>query len=137
VRWRCERGGAAVEFVIVTPLLLVLLLFVVGLGRLGVARGDIDGAARDAARAASLARSFEEARLLAVQAATASLAERRVTCGPLGVVVEPAPFTAGGSVAVRVSCTVAFSDLTLVWTPGDKQVSSRFVAPIDAYRGLG
>jgi Flp pilus assembly protein TadG len=131
-----EEGGAAIEFVIVTPLLLTLLLFVVGLGRLGVARGDVEGAARDAARAASLARSSAEAHPRAVTAARASLEDRGVTCDPLGVAVEPTSFTPGGSVAVTVTCTVGFSDLTLLWTPGTKELSSRFVAPIDGYRGL-
>lgn len=124
------------EFVLVTPLLLVLLLFVVGLGRLGVARGDVDGAARDAARAASLARSAGATRPLAYQAASASLRDRGLTCEALRVDVEPGAFEAGGVVAVNVTCNVHLADLTLVWTPGAKEISSRFVEPIDAYRGL-
>nr|MDQ3573439.1 pilus assembly protein [Actinomycetota bacterium] len=52
-----EEGGAAVEVAIVAPLLIVMLLFVVGLGRLAAAREVIDGAARDAAREASIRRS--------------------------------------------------------------------------------
>lgn len=129
-------GGASVEFVLVTPLLLVLMLFVVGLGRLGVARGDVDGAARDAARAASLVRSIGEAEPMAFEAALASLQERGVTCQALHVDVEPASFAPGGSIAANVSCNVDLSDLTLVWTPGSTRISSRFVAPIDGYRGL-
>jgi hypothetical protein len=31
---------------------------------------------------------------------------------------------------------VHLADLTLVWTPGAKEISSRFVEPIEAYRGL-
>ena len=133
---RGEHGSAAVEFVLVTPLLLALMLFVVGLGRLGVARGDVDGAARDAARAASLARSFAATHELAAQAAAASLRDRGVTCAPLHVAVEAGGFAAGGSVAVDVTCTVQLADLTLVWTPGAKDMSSRFVEPLDAYRGV-
>ena len=124
------------EFVIVTPLLMVLLLFVVGLGRLGVARGDVDGAARDAARSASLARVAADAQPRAVEAARASLDARGITCTEFDVVVDASAFVPGGSVAATVSCTVDLSDLTLVWTPGVKRLSSRFVAPIDGYRGL-
>ena len=131
-----ERGGAAVEFVLVTPLLLVLMLFVVGLGRLGVARGDVDGAARDAARAASLARTVGAAEPNARDAAAASLRDRGVSCSNLVVGVEPSSFVAGGSVAATVTCTVDLSDLTLVWTPGTTEISSRFVAPIDGFRGM-
>jgi Flp pilus assembly protein TadG len=131
-----EGGAAAVEFVIVTPLLMVLLLFVVGLGRLGVARGDVDGAARDAARSASLARTAGDAQPRAAEAARASLDARGVTCTNLDVVVDAGAFVPGGSVVATVSCTVDLSDLTLVWTPGAKKLSSRFVAPIDGYRGV-
>ena len=131
-----EGGVAAVEFVIVTPLLMVLLLFVVGLGRLGVARGDVDGAARDAARSASLARVAADAQPRAVEAARASLDARGITCTDFDVVVDAGAFVPGGSVAATVSCTVDLSDLTLVWTPGVTRLSSRFVAPIDGYRGL-
>ncbi len=45
-----ERGSASVELVLMTPVLIVLLLFVVALGRLAAARGEVDAAARDVAR---------------------------------------------------------------------------------------
>ena len=56
-----ERGSATVELVILTPLLILLLLFVVALGRLAGARIDVDGVAAQAARAASIARSPQAA----------------------------------------------------------------------------
>ena len=49
------RGSASLELVLVTPVVLLLLLFVVCAGRLAEARADVDRAARDAARAASIA----------------------------------------------------------------------------------
>lgn len=56
-RWRQdESGGVTVELVLLTPLLLLMLLFVVALGRTVSARLDVDGAAAQAARAASIAR---------------------------------------------------------------------------------
>src|SRR5712691_10613785 len=51
-RW--ERGSATVEFVIAAPLLAAVLLLVAGLGRIAEARGQVEGAAREAARTASL-----------------------------------------------------------------------------------
>ena len=44
-----ETGGVAAELVIVTPLLILFLLFVVALGRLAGSRIDLDGAANQAA----------------------------------------------------------------------------------------
>ena len=52
---RDERGAVATELVLLTPLLIVMLLFVVALGRLAGARINVDGAAAQAARAASIA----------------------------------------------------------------------------------
>jgi Flp pilus assembly protein TadG len=50
-----------VEFVLLVPLLLTLMLFLVFAGRVVEAHGQVDGAARDAARAASIARSLGQA----------------------------------------------------------------------------
>lgn len=45
---RPERGSAAVELVLVTPVLVVLMLFVVAGGRLASTRAEVDAVARDA-----------------------------------------------------------------------------------------
>ncbi len=52
-----ERGSAAVELVLATPVLVALMLLAVAGGRLASARGEVDAAARDAARAASIGRT--------------------------------------------------------------------------------
>ena len=41
-RRRNERGSAAVELVLLTPLLVSLMLFVVALGRMASAEGTVD-----------------------------------------------------------------------------------------------
>ena len=136
---RDEQGGAAVELTLVAPVLILLLLLVVELGRLGVARGDVDGAARDAARAASLRRSSGPAAAAARSAAQDTLAARGVTCrGGPGVAVETGPggFTPGGWVAVNVACTVELAELSLLRVPGTRTMSARFVSAIDSYRGV-
>lgn len=130
-----ERGSAAAEMVLVTPVLLILLLFMVLLGRFAVARTDLDGAARDAARAASLERSFPAAAASARTAAESTLASRDVTCRVLDVSVD-ADFSPGGWVAAEVSCTVDLTELSLLAVPGTKSMTSRFVSPLETYRGL-
>ena len=129
-----ERGSATVELVLVTPLLLALALFAVLAGRLTQARAEVDGAARDAARAASIARDPAAARAAAHASATATLAIRHLTCRALDVRVDTRAFRAGGQVAVRVACTVDLGDLSLLAVPGARTIETRFVAPLDTFR---
>ena len=53
---RDDRGSASVELAILAPLVGILLLAVVVVGRVQVARADVEGAARSAARELALAR---------------------------------------------------------------------------------
>jgi Flp pilus assembly protein TadG len=129
-----ERGSATVELVLVTPLLLALALFAVLAGRLTEARAEVDGAARDAARAASIARDPAAARAAAHASATATLAERRLTCRALQVRTDTGAFRAGGHVAVQLACIVDLGDLSLLRVPGTRTIQTRFVAPLDTFR---
>jgi Flp pilus assembly protein TadG len=134
-RRRNQRGAAATELVLITPLVIIMFLFVVLAGRLAVARGDVGGAARDAARAASVARSSGAAAGEAKAAAEASLARRGVTCSPLSVSTDTGSFEPGGTVTVSVRCNVKLSDLSLLMVPGSRLVQERAVEVIDQYRG--
>jgi len=131
-----ERGSAALEITLVTPLLLLVLLFVVGLGRIAAARGEVDGAAADAARAASIARSPAAAQASAQAAAAGTLASRSLTCRPLDVAVDTADFRSGGTVAVTLTCTVALGDLTPVGFGASRSLHGHAVAVIDEFRGV-
>jgi Flp pilus assembly protein TadG len=131
---RDETGSVTAELVLLTPLLILLLLFVVALGRLSGARLDVDGAAAQAARAASIARDPATATAMAQQTATAALGSDHVTCAQLTVNTDTSQFTPGGSVAVTVTCSVSLSDLTGLRLPASEQISDRFVAVIDQYR---
>jgi len=124
-----------VELVLLTPLLVMLMMFVVALGRLAMARAEVDGAARDGARAASLVRDPAAAAGAADGAARASLAERSLTCAELSVSTDTGAFAPGGAVAVTVRCRVRLSDLSPL-AVGDKTIERRFEAPIDRFRGL-
>ena len=143
---RCTRptaasrstGSAALELVVLTPALLALLLLVVAAGRLAAAGGQVDGAARDAARAASLQRSLAAARHAARDTAAASLADQHVTCAAMTVRVEgsfAAAPGAPGAVRVDVGCTVALRDLALPGLPGQKTLAADYTAVLDTYRG--
>jgi Flp pilus assembly protein TadG len=129
-----ERGSAAAELVLVTPFLFLLLLFAVAAGRLVQARLDVDSAAQQAARAASLARTPAAASAQATQVAQAALAGQSVSCDPAVITPDTGDFTPGGEVTVQVTCTVRLSDLSLLHIPGSETITSTFTAPIDTYR---
>jgi Flp pilus assembly protein TadG len=132
---RDDRGSASLELVLITPALIVLLLFVVFVGRLEQARGDVDRAARDAARAASIARSSDEARSQGEAAARSTLQSGGVTCRGLTVAVKVDDFAPGGSVAATVTCDVDLADVALLGVPGRRTLTAAFSEPVDVYRG--
>jgi Flp pilus assembly protein TadG len=123
--------------VLITPLLMLLLLLIVAAGRLVDARLQVDSAAIQAARAASLARDPATAAADATATARAALASEHITCSPLAVRPDTADFRPGGQVSVQVSCTVSLAGLSLLHLPGAETLTSRFTSPIDTYRGIG
>ncbi len=129
------RGSATVEAAIATPLLLVFALLMVAAGRLALAHGQADGAARDAARAASIARSPAAASRQARQAAAATLAGAGISCRRFTVEADTSAFRPGGVVRVRLACTVGLGDLGLLGVPGARTLHGAYAAPVDRYRG--
>lgn len=129
-----EDGSVATELVLLTPLLLLMLLFVVALGRTVSARMEVDGAAAQAARAASIARDPATATAMAEQAATTALGSDHVTCADLTVTADTADFAPGGQVSVTVTCTVDLADLVGLRLPASQSISSTSTAVIDLYR---
>jgi Flp pilus assembly protein TadG len=111
-----------VEFVMLTPLLLVLMLFLVFAGRVVEAHGQVDGAARDAARAASIAQSPGAAQASADQAVSADI---NGWCS--APIVDG--FVAGSqAVTVTLHCTVPLS-----FVSGSLTVTGFAVAPLDQF----
>ena len=125
------------ELVLITPALIVLMLFVVFVGRIAQARADVDRAARDAARAASIARTSIGAVDGADLAARATLDEGGVSCRSLVVGVDTTSFAAGGTVRTTVACTVDLADVSLLSVPGSRTISASFTHPVDTFRGIG
>ncbi len=140
-RWRLARrlgvreaGSVATERVLLTPLLLLMLLFVVALGRTVSARLEVDGAAAQAARAASIARDPATASAMAQQTATTALGSDGVTCANLNVSTDTADFAPGGQVQVTVTCHVDLADLVGLRLPASQSISSTATSVIDVYR---
>jgi Flp pilus assembly protein TadG len=120
----------AVEMVLLAPVMVAFLLLVVAFGRYVAVRGEVEAASRDAVRAASLERSSGAAAGAAIQTASASLAGRWHCGAPqLG-----GDFVAGGTITVRLECSVPFSGLGLLGLPGSVSVHGESAAPLDLYR---
>lgn len=132
-----ERGAVALELVALAPVLVMLmwLLSVFAL-RLMLADGQVDGAARDAARAASIARSPESARASAATAASSALAGVSPQCRSVDTEVSTIDFRPGGTVRVQVRCTLRLSDMGLLNLRTTRAVSASYLAPIDKFRGV-
>ena len=134
-----ERGSMAVEFVVVVPAFVLLLLLIGAGGQWVSASGQVDGAARDAAREASLARSpaaaQDQARLTA-QADLPSLCSggggltTNVTAMSDGAL---APFATATEVQVRVTCSVGLAAFRLVGFPATQTFQAVAVAPLDTF----
>ncbi|XVQ12202.1 TadE/TadG family type IV pilus assembly protein [Spirillospora sp. CA-255316] len=134
-----DRGSMSMEMVLVTPLFVVFLMLLAGAGRMVDAQSQVDGAARDAVRAASIARSAGGAEQLAQEAASANLTGRDWCAGGPVVVTDTTDWGPGGRVAVTITCDVDLADLSFIGLPGSKTLRGKALAPIDTftYRGGG
>jgi Flp pilus assembly protein TadG len=129
-----DGGGVSTELVILTPALVVLMLFVVLAGRLGQATQDVTQAAAEAARAASLVRGAETA-TVARRTAEDNLTAAGVTCGRLVVTTDTADQRPGGAVRVDVRCEVELAGVAAFGLSPQRFVSAAAVEVIDTYRG--
>lgn len=128
-----DRGSAAVELVLLTPALVVLVLFVVAAGRNGVASAHVRHAADQGARAASMV-SGPAMESAARSAALSDLRSTDVACSRTSVAVSIGNTGSIRTVSVTVSCTVARSGLSLLGLDSTR-IDATSVEVIDRYRG--
>lgn len=133
-RARGQQGSAAVELTLIAPVLLVVLLFVVGLGRMAHARQQVESVAADAARAASLERNVRASTQVAHTAADSSLGQAGLSCASKSVEVDVSKYEPGGVIRVTVTCTANLSDLAVAGFPGSRRFTATAVVPIETYR---
>lgn len=127
---RTERGSMAVEMVLLTPAFVLLMLFLVGVGRFVEAQGQADGAARDGARAASIQSQRAMVGGAVSQAAQQDLDPSGKDRCPDGTTTWWKGSSAAGTVTVTVNCTI---NLAVVPGLGTKTVIGQAVAPLDPY----
>jgi Flp pilus assembly protein TadG len=132
---RDDRGSAAAELTLLTPVLILLLLFVVFCGRLADTKLRVNDVAHEAARAATLARSPSQATADAQATASAALRSAGIACQSLSVSADTQGLKPGSTVTVTVSCSVGLGDLTALGVPGSRTFESTFSSPVDVWRG--
>lgn len=144
-RWRVrlvtkkkpDAGTMALELALLTPLLVAFMMVMVGLGRVVEAQSQVDGAARDAARAASLARNPSAAQAAATDAAAATLegtANKKWCENTPSAPVDFSEWRRGGQVSVTVHCSIDLTGLSLIGFIPSKSMTGTATAPIDTLR---
>jgi Flp pilus assembly protein TadG len=132
-----DRGNAALELVILAPVIIFFLGLMIAAGRTSIAQGSVDAAARDAARQASISRTPAEAETAALASARTALGQDALDCKPV-VTVDVAGFAVPvglpAQVTAQVTCQVSLSDLLVPGMPGSKTLTATFTSPLDPYR---
>lgn len=135
---RSELGSATVELAILVPALLLMLGLLAAGGRVWFARTTVTEAANSAARAASIARSANEAGANGRSAAEQSLSTGGLRCAGTEITINTAafgvPVGTPATVTSTVRCRVSFSDLLLPGTPGSINLSASGASALDTYR---
>ncbi|MGI5211381.1 TadE/TadG family type IV pilus assembly protein [Plantactinospora sp. CA-290183] len=150
-----DRGSVSVEVAILAPAFLALVALAGVAGRTAIANEAIEVAAHDAARAASISRTADEAREQARQAVQDRLRWEGLACAEAPELafagtlegeradvdeVFASALGADASVIVTVSCDVSVGNLRmplLPRTPEYTAAEATFASPLDRYRSRG
>jgi hypothetical protein len=111
VRFRSERGTAAVEMALLAPVLVVLVAAVVAAGRIVETKSAVLAVAREASRAASEAPDPSSARSAAASAAAQVAAGFGLDPARLALSQSPGGFGRGEPYRVTISYEVRLADL--------------------------
>ena len=131
---RSERGSVSVEVAVIAPAFVFLMLLVVFAGKVSEADGNVERAAAEGARAASLRQHPGNAATDARSAVEANLATAGVSCSTLEAIVDTSDFEPGGTVTVTVRCEASMADVTLLGVPGRQTFTATATEVIDTYR---
>lgn len=115
---------------LLTPVIGLFLMCVVVVGRTQVARGDIEGAARSAARDLSMERNPQEALERVRRSAAAMVDVGSPGCRDFRFDAV----VANQSVIVTIACVADLQDAALLPVPGSLTLSGTATEPIDQYR---
>lgn len=132
-----ERGSSSLELAILAPAMLLLLAMIIVAGRYAVAHQAVEGAASQAARAASLERDPALAADRAQTVAAATLANSELHCASVAVSVDTTGFASPvgtpASVSATVTCVVDIAGFAVPGI-GPQTISTTHSSALDTYR---
>jgi Flp pilus assembly protein TadG len=129
MRLHNERGQSAIEFVILAPVVMTIVVVVAAGARLVSARGDLEAVAREAARAA----------VTAPPATASSVANQVGRQAATGYGMDPARLTLTSSGSLARGSTylvVATYNVALTPMPGSMTLQVQRAEPVDPYRSV-
>lgn len=131
-----ETGAVATELAVLTPVLVLMMLFVVFAGRLGQAEQDLTHAVAEAARVAAIERGGDVASRTRLTV-TRNLAASGVDCRSLEIFLDGQPPRAGATVGVTARCEVDMTGVAGLGLPRRRVLRATAVEVVDTYRGDG
>lgn len=135
MRFRREEGNAAIELVMVAPLLLGILAVIVAAGRILSTQSALETVAREAARASSQADSAESAAFIADERAETVASGLNLDSSRLYLVIDTGSFARGSPLVVQARYRAELSDLPgFGFLPGSFELSARHVELIERYK---
>lgn len=130
-----ERGTIAIEMVFAVPAFLLIFGLIFAYGRVAQTNGTLEAGTRDAARAATIARSRDDAVVRATAAVREAMRRTPDCLNSLSVTLSP-DFAAGDPVTVVATCSYSLADIGLPGGIGTVSPRSTFTSMLDPNRGV-
>jgi Flp pilus assembly protein TadG len=131
------RGSATAELVICTPVLVLISVLALALGRLVLDQSQVVDVARNAAEAASIWPTAGGAKGAAALTASYELVHDGLHCIAPDVSVDTTDLVPGGEVSVAITCVVQLSSVAVPGVPGFVTLHASAVAPVEQFREAG
>ncbi len=133
---RADAGAISLELVIIAPLLLGIVVLMLAYGRQAQVSGLVESAARDGARTATQARTYDEALSQVDEVVADTLSGGPASCSGSARVSlgSRAAFIPGAQVTVVVSCPLDFAEVGLPLPT--RRLARSFTSTLDPYRGV-
>jgi Flp pilus assembly protein TadG len=125
-----------VELVVLAPVVFLVALVVLALGRVTESHQLVIEASRAGAEAAAVQPNTASAQAGAAESAVVGVFDRAHACAHPSVSTDTSHFYPGGFVRVTVTCQVDLFDLSAPGLPDSLTVESSATAPIDPYRSV-
>jgi Flp pilus assembly protein TadG len=134
-RRRDDAGSLALEMAMLAPCILLIFGLIFAYGRVAQVHGVLDAGTRDAARTATRANTYGDARAQARQVVAESITGAPAACQDNLHVTLTHNFEPGQTITVSATCHYGLSDV-LPGAPGSVTATSTFSSMLDPNHGI-